>query len=184
MIHNELFIGLGSNLGDRLAHLTRALEAIAHLPDTQLLVCSSVYETEPVGYRSQDDFLNLVAHVATDLGPPDFLRQCWKIESEIGRRRDRTWGPRTIDIDLLYWGSETISTPLLKIPHPEAEKRGFVLIPLHEIAPEFRLPPQFRRAEDILQNLSDQSWVKQKVPKRHYETSYLRGLLAPSVYSR
>jgi 2-amino-4-hydroxy-6-hydroxymethyldihydropteridine diphosphokinase len=184
MIYNELFIGLGSNIGDRLSHLTQALEAIARLPDTQLIACSSVYETEPVGYLHQDNFLNLVAEVATDFTPENFLRETRKVESDLGRRRGRTWGPRTIDIDLLYWGAETISTPSLKIPHPDAEKRGFVLAPLQEISPNFLLPPHFQRVDDILQNLFDRSWVKQRVPRRHYETSYLRGLLAPSVYSR
>ena len=115
MIHSELFIGLGSNLGDRLSHLTAALEAIARLPGTQLVACSSVYETEPVGYLPQDDFLNLVAQVATDFTPEDFLKETSKIESDLGRRRGRPWGPRTIDVDLTIedQGLDPLSTELV-----------------------------------------------------------------------
>ncbi len=165
MTYDHIFVGLGSNLGDRLNFLTKTLQKIADLPDTRLLACSSIYQTEPIGFREQDSFLNLVIELSTNFDPVDFLHQIQKIEGELGRLREMRWGPRTIDIDILYWGEAQISTTQLRIPHPEAANRKFVLAPLHEIAPDFKAPPGFQTISKMLANVADTGRVEMYLPK-------------------
>lgn len=136
----NVFVGLGSNLGNRLDNLLDALNRIRLMPDTELNVCSAVYETPPFGYLEQADFLNMVARISTDLSPHDLLRRLQSIEKEMGREKLIHWGPRIIDLDILFYGQEIVDSESLKIPHPEALNRAFVLVPLADIAPEF-VPP-------------------------------------------
>ncbi|MFQ5676401.1 MAG: 2-amino-4-hydroxy-6-hydroxymethyldihydropteridine diphosphokinase, partial [bacterium] len=140
MVHENVFLGLGSNVGDRCDYLRTALTRIAELATTRILATSSIYESSPVGFRDQDDFLNMVARVSTTFSPEDFLKKLQKIEKALGRHRKIRWGPRTIDIDILFWGNETVNSERLKIPHPEAINRRFVLLPMNEIAANFVIP--------------------------------------------
>lgn len=146
------YLGLGANLGDRLGNLRRAVALLAAEPGIRLLRSSRVYETEPVGGPEQPPYLNAVVEIATELGPRELLAACARIEAELGRVRAERWGPRTIDVDVLTYGRETIREPDLVVPHPRMHERGFVLVPLAELdrdpplpggrrLPELRLPP-------------------------------------------
>lgn len=128
------FLGLGSNLGDRRAHLRAA---VASLSD--VVAVSDVYETDPVGGPEQGRFLNLVVELDTDLDPHALLGVCHRIESAAGRVRDVRWGPRTLDVDILWIEGVTVDTPDLQVPHPRMNERRFVLEPLAELAPD--VPP-------------------------------------------
>ncbi|HEX9775565.1 MAG TPA: 2-amino-4-hydroxy-6-hydroxymethyldihydropteridine diphosphokinase [Actinomycetota bacterium] len=139
------YLGLGSNLGDRAAMLLQAIEAL-DWGEVRVTARSSVHETEPVGGPpGQPMFLNQVIEVETTLGPRALLERCQAVESALGRRRDPgvRWGPRTIDVDILLYGSEQIDEPGLTIPHPLMTERSFVMGPLAEIAPDLtaRLRP-------------------------------------------
>ena len=124
------YLGLGSNLGDRRAHLRRGIEL---LPDVTRV--SSVYETDPVGGPEQGPYLNCVAELFTELAAPALLEVARRAESDAHRERGVRWGPRTLDVDLLLVGDEVVDTPELVVPHPRMWERGFVLVPLAELAP-------------------------------------------------
>lgn len=134
------FIGLGSNLGEREDNIRAALEAIAELPDTDLVRVSSLYDTEPVGEVDQPNFLNAAAMVDTELDPRTLLWNLMLIEKRLGRVRTQRWGPRTIDLDLLLYGDESIEDDDLRVPHPEIIRRSFVLVPLVELEPRLVHP--------------------------------------------
>lgn len=131
------FIGLGSNVGDRLENIRTALRLLGER--AEVAGVSTVYETEPVG-PPQPHFLNAVCRIETDLSPPDLLAAVKAIEADIGRSPGERWGPREIDLDLLLYGEEETHTDDLVIPHPRLTDRAFVLVPLLEIAPEVILP--------------------------------------------
>lgn len=131
----RIYLGLGANLGDRRASLRRALRLLAHLEDTQLLRVSSFYETPPWGNEKQPPFLNACAALETRLSPLVFLRRTQRIERALGRVRKEHWGPRTIDIDLLFAEGFESTAPELRLPHPYLHERAFVLLPLAEIVP-------------------------------------------------
>jgi 2-amino-4-hydroxy-6-hydroxymethyldihydropteridine diphosphokinase len=126
------YVGLGSNLGDRLENLRRAVELLDASDGVAVVRTSSVYETDPVG-PPQPDFLNAVAEISTDLGPHELLARCKAIEAELGRTPGERWGPREIDLDLLLYGDERIDTGELVVPHPRMNERAFVLVPLREL---------------------------------------------------
>lgn len=130
-----VFLGLGSNLGDRQKFLDKALKLIEERAG-RIVKSSSVSETEPWGKLDQPDFLNMVVEIDTDLSPADLLVACQGIEIELGRVRAGRWAPRVIDIDILLYGDRQIDEPMLKIPHPLMWVRDFVMEPLKEIAPE------------------------------------------------
>ncbi len=130
-----VFLGLGSNLGDREGYLRRALDAVAAWAGVELKAVSSLYETDPVGPQDQGRFLNAVAELDVSAEPESFLDDLLALELRLGRVREGRWGPRVIDLDLLLWGQRVINKETLVIPHPEMANRGFVLIPLAEIAP-------------------------------------------------
>lgn len=136
----KVFLSLGSNLGDRIRQLERAVRAIADHEDVELLKVSSVYETEPIGYVPQDNFYNIVIEIKTGLSPRGLLDLAHAVESSLNRKREIRWGPRTIDVDILLYDQEVISEEDLVIPHPEMLKRAFVLVPLLEIEPGVVLP--------------------------------------------
>jgi len=131
----KAFVGLGSNLGEREAMIRLAVDDLARLPDTQLLRASSLYDTEPVGETEQPNFLNAVALVDTELTARQLLWNLLLVEKRLGRVRTQRWGPRTIDLDLLLYGSLIIEEPDLVVPHPELTRRSFVLVPLVELDP-------------------------------------------------
>ena len=137
------YLGLGGNLGDRLAALTEALRLLDSTPGMRRTACSSVYETEPWGVAEQPQFLNLVAGYETTLPPVGLLAVCKKVESQVGRTESYRWGPRLIDVDILLYGDQVVSVadPDLQIPHPRMTQRAFVLVPLAEIAAEAIVPP-------------------------------------------
>jgi 2-amino-4-hydroxy-6-hydroxymethyldihydropteridine diphosphokinase len=134
------WIGLGSNLGDRLGYIRKALGLIERIPETAVAAVSSVYDTEPVGRRDQPRFLNAVAEVTTELNPGALLGELLAIEDRCGRVRREMWGPRTIDLDLLIYDDVEITSNELTVPHPRLAERAFVLVPLAEIAPGVVVP--------------------------------------------
>lgn len=143
------YIGLGSNLGDPVQQVCKAIRALSRLPYTEGLVASSLYQSEPMG-PPQPDFINAVVQIDTDLEPFALLRACQNIESDLGRVRTAVhWGPRAIDVDLLLYGQDCIQVDDLTVPHPGLACRDFVLVPLLEIAPTLMLPDG-QRAADVL----------------------------------
>jgi 2-amino-4-hydroxy-6-hydroxymethyldihydropteridine diphosphokinase len=136
------YIGLGANLGDREATIRRAVDAIDAAPDTRLLLVSSLRETDPVGLVDQPKFLNGVAMIETAAPARSLIDRLLDLERRLGRDRSTSppGGPRTIDLDLLLYGDETIDEPGLQVPHPRLHERRFVLEPLREIAPELVIP--------------------------------------------
>jgi 2-amino-4-hydroxy-6-hydroxymethyldihydropteridine diphosphokinase len=128
------YIGLGSNMGDREHHLLEAVSRLDAHPHIEVVVRSSFYETEPVGFIDQDAFLNMVVAVRTTLNPDELLTVMLTIEIQLGRVRDVRWGPRTIDLDMLVYGQVERNDERLELPHPRMLERAFVLVPLIEAA--------------------------------------------------
>jgi 2-amino-4-hydroxy-6-hydroxymethyldihydropteridine diphosphokinase len=127
------FLSLGSNVGDRAAHLAAGLDIVRANDDART---SQVYETEPVGGVEQDDFWNMVVEIISDATPRELLERARTAEVARGRTRDVRWGPRTLDVDVLLVGNETSDDPEILVPHPRLYERSFVLVPLHELAPQ------------------------------------------------
>ncbi|HYK60501.1 MAG TPA: 2-amino-4-hydroxy-6-hydroxymethyldihydropteridine diphosphokinase [Bryobacteraceae bacterium] len=144
-----VYLSLGSNVGDRDKLLARTLERLAS-DDIRVVRVSSVYETEPRDVRDQPWFLNQVVEVETSLFPKQLLARLQKIEIGMGRVRMEARGPRTVDIDILFYGNAIVSTPGLEIPHPRLPDRRFVLEPLAELAPEFRHPRTRQTVREML----------------------------------
>jgi 2-amino-4-hydroxy-6-hydroxymethyldihydropteridine diphosphokinase len=134
------FIALGANLGDSALALRRAISAISQLPNTQLVQGSSFYQTAPID-SSGPDYTNAVIEIKTALPAPKLLSTLQKLEQFAGRLRPHPNAPRTLDLDILLYGSASISSPTLTVPHPRMWQRAFVLLPLHEIAPHLVKPP-------------------------------------------
>jgi 2-amino-4-hydroxy-6-hydroxymethyldihydropteridine diphosphokinase len=152
----KLYLGLGSNLGDRQANLSAALLALES-PRLHILRVSPVYETEPMDVPNQDWFLNLVAEAETDLFPLQLLHRTLKVEAQMGRRRLAPKGPRNIDIDILLLGTAVVTTPRLEIPHPRFRARRFVLAPLADLAPGLRDPITKKTMRDLLAEVQGQT---------------------------
>jgi 2-amino-4-hydroxy-6-hydroxymethyldihydropteridine diphosphokinase len=133
------FLGLGSNLGDRLATLQRAVELLQARPGNEVVPSSRVYETDPVG-PPQPAYLTAVLEVRTELEPRELLAACLAVEAELGRLRAERWGPRTLDVDVLTYDDRAVDEPDLVVPHPRMHERGFVIVPLRELEPDPRLP--------------------------------------------
>jgi len=147
------YIGLGSNLGDRKKNLDDAVRLLSGMPGIEAVKVSSYYETEPVGYEEQGLFINAVARVETSLSALGLLRACQNIEIRLGRVRTVRWGPRTIDLDVLLFGTSIIDTPELEVPHPLMHERAFVLEPLCELDPDVLHPVLKKTAKELLASL-------------------------------
>lgn len=157
----NVFLGLGSNMGDRAANLRAAADLISKNIG-KVAKKSHVYETQPWGNKDQERFLNQVVMANTTLDPRDLLDKISKIERELGRERRREtekWGPRTIDIDILFYGKRVIRDKGLEIPHPELHKRAFVLVPLLEIAPDLEHPLLKKQIDELYMDCTDESDV-------------------------
>lgn len=139
-MRSHAYIGLGSNLDDPRGHVEGALRELGGLPLTRLAAVSSCYASHPVGPQDQPDFINAVARVETRLSPLSLLDQLQALEQRHARVRQRHWGPRTLDLDLLLYDDQSMHHPRLRLPHPELGKRAFVVVPLHELAPSLELP--------------------------------------------
>lgn len=156
------YIGIGSNVGDKKANCLKAIELLEQA--VRLASVSSLYYTEPVGYREQEDFINAVAGVETEKTPRDLLALCQRIEDSMGRERAVRWGPRTIDLDILLYGDQIVNEPDLVIPHPLMATRKFVLVPLAEIAPGSMHPVLKKTAAELISNLRDSATVMKCEP--------------------
>jgi len=152
-----VYLGLGSNMGNRQGNLDRALDLLSQrLRAGQV---SSVYDTEPVGNISQPRFLNLVCQVYTRLAPLELLALAKGVELKLGRAPGTSNAPRPIDIDILFYGDQVVATPELVIPHPRLAERAFVLIPLAEIAPDLVHPVSGKTIRDLLQGVTETQGV-------------------------
>jgi len=158
-----VYLGLGSNVGQREANLERALAALARR-GFHTTRRSSLYLTEPVGGPPQDWFVNAVVEGETELRPEALLDTCLAVEAELGRVREVANGPRTIDIDLLLFGAELLGTPKLTLPHPRLHERLFVLTPLAELNPQLRHPSLGLTVAELLTRCSDRSRVLRHQP--------------------
>ncbi|HEY3928574.1 MAG TPA: 2-amino-4-hydroxy-6-hydroxymethyldihydropteridine diphosphokinase [Candidatus Koribacter sp.] len=164
IVEHTAYLSLGSNVGDRAANLR---EAIARLRAAgKVKRVSSLYETEPVEFTEQAWFLNCAVELRTEMGPADLLHALLGIEKSMGRMRNQPKGPRNIDIDLLLYDDETVNTPELTLPHPSMHERGFVLVPLAEIAPNVVHPTLRKTAWELLNTLREDAAVRSwNVPK-------------------
>ena len=153
----RVFISMGSNIGDRVENCRKALEEISAW--ARIVNVSSVYETEPVGRGDQEDFINCAAEIETPLSPHELLARFKSTENKLGRVSGERWGPRVIDIDIIFYGNLIIDSEELQIPHLSAHVRRFVLEPLCEIEPGFIHPGCGITVSELLQNLEDEKIV-------------------------
>jgi 2-amino-4-hydroxy-6-hydroxymethyldihydropteridine diphosphokinase len=155
----EAFVGLGSNLGDREAHLRGAFGRLA--PLGEMGRTSSIYETEPWGFPDQPPFLNAICSLRLKLDDPiRFLASLKGIENALGRTSSERWGPREIDLDLLFWSQAVINNDSLTCPHPRISERRFVLVGLCEIAPDLTHPVNGLTVRQMLDTCPDTGWVR------------------------
>lgn len=155
---NKAYLSIGSNIGDRLANLQKAVQLLADSSQIELLAVSSAYETEPVGGVKQDSFYNIAVKIRTDLTAPKLLDFLHWIEQSLHRKRLIHWGPRTIDLDIIDFNHQQIKTPTLIIPHSEMANRRFVLVPMLEISTLDE--PYRQRLTALLKATSDHNWLK------------------------
>ncbi|OGR97657.1 MAG: 2-amino-4-hydroxy-6-hydroxymethyldihydropteridine diphosphokinase [Elusimicrobia bacterium GWF2_62_30] len=172
------FLALGSNLGDRAGNINKALELLSR--SCRLLKVSSLYETPAMYYTKQGDFFNAVAEIETDLPARTLLRAAQAVEKELKRRRLFRNSPRTLDIDILFYGRETINSPALQVPHPKLAERPFVLAPLCEIAPDLRHPVSGRTAGEMLRACPGAAGAR-RLPGNYAETLHWLNSLPPSA---
>lgn len=167
-MRETVFIGFGSNVGDRLDYCDRAVTLLSLLPHTQVVGVSSLYETEPVNDGAAPGegwFLNGVLQLETDVTPRSLLAVCREIEQALGRDQDDRKGPRTLDLDILLYGGHVIDEPGLLVPHPRLHQRRFVLVPMVELAPDWQHPVSRRTMQALLDELHDCSLVRRLVPQ-------------------
>jgi len=154
-----VYLAVGSNIGDRQHYIRSAIQGLS-ARGVRTIRCASIYLTEPRDILDQPWFLNTVLEASTSLDPDQLLRACLEVEEENLRKRDRSKGPRTLDIDIIFFGREIIRMNNLEIPHPRFSKRRFVLEPLAEIAPEFLDPASGKTILQLLKEVSDPAQVE------------------------
>ncbi len=159
MTGKTAYIGLGSNLDDRLANLQYSLDLLLSEPQVSLKAVSAVYETEPFGGPPQGPFLNACAVLSTGLTPVMLLRKMLDVEEKMGRIRKVKWGPRIIDLDLLIYENVAMNTVLLQLPHPRLAERNFVLVPLADVAPDLPVPGSGKSVSELLADRSHENEV-------------------------
>jgi len=159
-----VYLGLGSNLGSRERHIAQGIRRLEEY-GIDIDCRSSLYETEPVGLEDQPWFLNQVIRGRTELGPPELLATCKRIEREVGRTESVRFGPRILDIDILLYGDKEADGSDLTIPHPRMDERAFVLVPLLEIEPDLRDPRSGTKYADILKRLDEGKKVFQSLQR-------------------
>lgn len=157
---NHAYIALGSNIGDREQYLKDAIKKIHNYPNIKVVNISSIYETDPVGYTDQDEFLNMVISINTDLTAFQLLSVLQETEKQLNRKRDIRWGPRTLDLDILLFNYENIEAEQLIVPHPRMLERAFVLIPLCELNQDVRIPKVDEPISTIIDQLHDKEGVR------------------------
>ena len=146
--HERIFVGLGANLGDAAASVRAALTQLGSLPETSLVAASALYRSAPLE-ATGPDYVNAVAELRSALEPADLLAQLHWLEQRFGRLRPHRNAPRTLDLDLLFYGARQLAEPVLTVPHPRAHQRAFVLAPLAELAPDWLLPDGRTAAEAL-----------------------------------
>jgi 2-amino-4-hydroxy-6-hydroxymethyldihydropteridine diphosphokinase len=163
------YLGLGSNIGDRIKCIKSAIKLLNKNPQIEVIKTSSFYESEPLEYPNQAWFVNAVVMIETSLKPGELLKVAADIETELERVRTIRWGPRTIDIDILLYDQELVSTSELQIPHLRMHARAFVLIPLEEIAPEMKHPILNKTAKELFDQLSTPTIVRKIEKEKELE---------------
>lgn len=158
MMHRA-FIALGSNLENPQAQIERALHTIANTANIKLIQASSLYKTTPIGYDNQPDFVNAVAEIETKFSPLELLHTLLDIENQHGRERPFPNAPRVLDLDVLLYDKVVINTPELRLPHPRMHTRGFVMLPLAEIAPKISIG-EHGYADDLATKCDNQGVIK------------------------
>ncbi len=148
----QAYLGLGSNIGDRENQLNEAIKMLSAYEGINVSKVSSIYETAPVGYTEQPNFLNLCIEIETTLSVSELLERCLEVEARLHRVRKERWGPRTIDVDILLYGNEITELPNLSVPHPRMNERAFVLIPLNDIATDVIEPRSNLKIKDLVPN--------------------------------
>jgi len=156
-----IFLSLGTNLGDRAANLRSAVSALA--PAMRVMRESSIYETAPWGFEDQSHFLNMVVEAETDLAPLDLLKYLKTLETELGRTPTFRYGPRLIDLDILFYDELILQKPELTIPHPRLHERAFVLVPLADLAPNFIHPVLQKTIQQLLDNINREGTKNAKI---------------------
>lgn len=163
-----VFVGFGSNVGDKLDFCDRAVTLLGLLPHSELIAVSPLYESEPVFDHARPGpewFLNGVVQVQTDVTPTSLLAVCREIERSLGRDEDDRSGPRTMDLDILFYGQRIINEPGVTVPHPRLHQRRFVLAPLADLEPSWMHPVLHQTVRDLLNHLQDSSTVRRLDPQ-------------------
>lgn len=155
-----VFIGLGSNTGDKIENIKKAIEELGKVPENKVVDVSTLYRTEPVGGVDQDWFVNAVAELETTLSPRELLNTLLDVERGLGRVRNVKWGPRTIDLDILLYDDLIMDEEGLSIPHPLLQERGFVLVPMAEIAPKVIHPRLKKDMSEIMKSIHDNKKIE------------------------
>lgn len=158
--NNTVFISLGSNIGNRFNFLKFGVNSLFTDVNITIKKCSSIYETTPIGFVDQSDFLNMVVELETSYTPIELLKVTKEIQLKAGRQFNVRWGPRTLDLDILLYNQENIEMDDLTVPHPRMYERGFVIIPLREISPNLYIQSVCKSVEQIFQELLDKEGVR------------------------
>lgn len=147
------YLGLGANLGNREENIKNAISRLSSDPEILITKRSSMIETKPYGNINQPDFINSVIEIDTDITAENLLSKCLTVENELGRKRNEKWDPRTIDIDILFYGKTIVNLEQLTIPHPDLHNRKFVLRSLNEICPDFIHPVLNKNIKELYKEL-------------------------------